>query len=133
MFDIKKPSEINIPKFDSIEEKESNMSRSDIMNAVSYDYTALHGQIQETEEEFIYTIMAGYIGQNFEIKISKKELADAITLVRAYKDTWGSTDKLSTDAEYVRDYNSAFLRGYNSGYRASNRAMMELLSKKGLK
>lgn len=133
MFDIKKPSEINIPEFDSIEKKESTMSRSDIMDAVSFGYTALHGQIQETEEEFIYTRLAGYIGQNFEIKISKKELADAITLVRAYKDTWGSTYKLSTDAEYVRDYNSAFLRGYNSGYRASNRAIMELLSKKGLK
>lgn len=133
MFDIKKPSEINVPKFDSIEEKESNMSRSDITDVVSYGYTALHGQIQETEEEFIYTRLAGYIAQNFETKISKKELADAITLVRAYKDTWGSTDKLSADAEYVRNYNDAFLLGYNSGYRASNRAMMELLSKKGLK
>lgn len=135
MFDIKKPSEINIPEFDSIEKKESTMSRQDVMDAVSYDYTALYGQIRETEEEFIYTRLAGYIDQKFETKISKKELYDAITLVRAYKDTYGSTNKLSTDAEYVRKYNAAFLRGYNSGYRSgyrsANRAMMDLLTKKG--
>ena len=131
MFDIKKPSEINIPEFDSIEKKESTMSCSDIMDAVSFGYTALHGQIQETEDEFIYTRLAGYIDQKIEIKISKQELCDAITLIRSYKDTYGSTDKISSATEYVKEYNNAFLRGYNSGYRAANRAMMDLLSKKG--
>ncbi len=119
MFDIKKPSEINIPEFDSIEKKESTMSRSDIMDAVSYGYTALHGQIQETEEEFIYTRLAGYVNDKYEMRISKKELHSAVMILDLLKELYGND--IEPMVHLLKSVKTAYANGYNDGMKATKK------------
>lgn len=131
MFDIKKPSEINIPEFDSIEEKESTMSRSDIMDAIAYSYTALHGQMQETEDEFIYTRLSGYINEKYEIRISKKDLHNAVMILQLLKDIYG--DDIEPMVRLLKSVKTAYANGYADGMKVSSDTITEYLSKKGQK
>lgn len=125
MFDIKKPSEINIPEFDSIEKKESTMSRSDIMDAVSFGYTALHGQIQETEDEFIYTRLANYM------RISKKELHSAVMILDILKEIFGSD--IEPMVNLLKTVKQAYVNGYSDCVKESSNVLTDYLSyqKKG--
>lgn len=132
MFDIKKPSEINIPEFDSIEKKESTMSLSDIMDAVSFGYTALHGQIQETEDEFIYTRLANYVNDKYEMRISKKELHSAVMILDMLKEIFGS-DIEPMAAHLLNSVKTAYANGYADGMKVSSDTITEYLSKKGQK
>ena len=116
MFDIKKPSEINIPEFDSIEEKESTMSRSDIMDAVAYGYTALQGKMQETEEEFIYTRLSGYVNEKYEMRISKKELHSAVMILDLLKGIYG--DDIEPMVHLLKTVKTAYTNGYDDGMKA---------------
>ena len=131
MFDIKKPSEINIPEFDSIEKKESTMSRSDIMDAVSFGYTALYGQIQETEDEFIYTRLANYVNDKYEMRISKKELHSAVMILDILKEIFGSD--IEPMVNLLNTVKEAYLNGYSDGIKESSNALTDYLSyqKKG--
>lgn len=131
MFDIKKPSEINIPEFDSIEKKESTMSRSDIMDAVSFGYTALHGQIQETEDEFIYTRLAKYVNDKYEMRISKKELHSAVMILDILKEIFGSD--IEPMVNLLNTVKEAYLNGYSDGIKESSNTLTDYLSyqKKG--
>lgn len=129
MFDIKKPSEINIPEFDSIEKKESAMSRSDIMDAVTYGYTALHGQIQETEEEFIYTRLAAYVNDKYEIRISKEDLHIALVIFEIIKELFG--DDITAFTNLLKAVKASYINGYTDGQRDIEKGLTEYLSKKG--
>lgn len=119
MFDIKKPSEINIPEFDSIEEKESTMSRSDIMDAVAYGYTALYGKMQETEEEFIYTRLSGYVNEKYEMRISKKELHSAVMILDFLKGLYG--DDIELIVHLLKTVKTAYTNGYDDGMKATKK------------
>ena len=78
--------------------------------------------VNETNEEFIFTVLETYCRSVTTIEISKKELFDAIALVRLQREAaekYGSF--ISSDLRAATVQSSALEEAYNRGYEAGKK------------
>ena len=89
---------------------------------------AISMQVQETEDEFIFSTINKWIGETFARTISKDELAKAIQIVRACEEHGINLyNAYDTATEQKRLADEAYLRGFADGSKeAIQRVRMSL-------
>lgn len=85
---------------------------------------AISMQVQETEEEFIFSTINKWIGETFVRTISKDELAKAIQIVRACEEHGINLyNAYDTAIEQKRIADEAYKKGFTDG---SEKLMLEV-------
>lgn len=91
----------------------------------------MHGQIQETEDEFIYTRLAKYVNDKYEMRISKKELHSAVMILDILKEIFGGD--IEPMVNLLKTVKQAYVNGYSDAVKESSNVLTDYLSyqKKG--
>lgn len=75
-------------------------------------------QVQETQEEFIFSILRQYALDNFQIIVEKEELSRAIQLIRMCKEYGPGIDELwGMAVQQSAALNDSYRRGFQDGVK----------------
>lgn len=87
-------------------------------------------QIQETQNEFIFSTLSQYAINNFNIVIEKEELVRAIHLIRMCKKYGpGIDERWTTTTQQTAYLNDAYRRGFQDGVDREHERIMDILEK----
>ena len=89
-------------------------------------------QVQETQDEFIFSILRQYALNNFQIIIKKEELSQAIQLIKMRKEYGHGIGELwDTAVQQSAALNDSYRRGFQDGVKKEHdriNILMEQLS-----
>lgn len=107
----------NCDDFCNFKEKEER-KMSDIHKIVNE--VTMH--VQETRDEFIFSILNKYAMDNFNMVVEKEELIRAIQLIRMCKEYGpGIDERWTTATQQTEVLNDAYLRGLQDGVEKASR------------
>ena len=88
-------------------------------------------QIQETQDEFIFSTLSKYAMDNFNIVVEKEELAQAIHLIRMCKEHGpGIYECWTTTTQQTAYLDDAYRRGFQDGVTKEHDRIMSILERK---
>lgn len=96
---------------------------TDIINEDMYKFQMI---VAENQEEFIFSTLSNWVHDNFQIRVNKQELIQAIEIVRACKHmgNYSLRDACVNAKSHTSSYNDGFKAGYKQG-RKSIRDLIE--------
>ena len=87
-------------------------------------------QVKETQDEFIFSTLNKYTMNNFNIVVEKKELAQAIHLIRMCKEHGpGIYERWTTATQQTAYLDDAYHRGFQDGIIKEHDRIMSILEK----
>ena len=88
-------------------------------------------QVQETQDEFIFSALSKYAMDNFNAVVEKKELVQAIQLIRMCKEHGPVIcERWTTATQQTAYLNGAYKRGFNDGVTEEHDRIMSILERK---
>ena len=88
-------------------------------------------QVQETQDEFIFSTLNKYTMDNFNTVVEKEELVQAIHLIRMCKEHGpGIHERWTTATQQTAYLNDAYRRGFNDGVTKEHDRIMSILEGK---
>ena len=85
-------------------------------------------QVQETQDEFIFSTLNKYAMDNFNTVVEKEELVQAIHLIRMCKEHGpGIHERWTTATQQTAYLNDAYRRGFNDGVTKEHDRIMRIL------
>ena len=85
-------------------------------------------QVQETQDEFIFSTLNKYAMDNFNTVVEKEELVQAIHLIRMCKEHGpGIHERWATATQQTSYLNDAYRRGFNDGVTKEHDRIMSIL------
>jgi hypothetical protein len=87
---------------------------TDIINGNIYKFQMI---VAENQEEFIFSTLSNWVHDNFQIRVNKQELIQAIEIVRACKHmgNYSLRDACVNAKSHTSFYNDGFKAGYKQG------------------
>lgn len=97
---------------------------TDIINGNMYKFQRI---VVENQEEFIFSTLSNWIHDNFQIRVNKQELIQAIEIVRACK----HMGNYSLRDAYVnaKSHTSSYNDGFKAGYKQGRESIRDLIDK----
>lgn len=87
-------------------------------------------QVQETQDEFIFSTLSRYAMDNFNIVVEKEELAQAIHLIRMCKEHGpGIYERWTTAIQQTAYLDDAYRRGFQDGVNKYHDRITDKLEK----
>ena len=87
-------------------------------------------QVQETQDEFIFSSLSKYAMDNFNITVEKEELAQAIHLIRMCKEHGpGIYERWTTATQQTAYLDDAYRRGFQDGVNKYHDRITDMLEK----
>ena len=88
-------------------------------------------QVQETQDEFIFSTLNKYAMDNFNTVVEKEELVQAIHLIRMCKEHGpGIHERWTTATQQTAYLNDAYRRGFSDGVTEEHDRIMSILERK---
>lgn len=88
-------------------------------------------EVQETQDEFIFSTLNNYIQTTYRITVKKEELALAVQLIRMYRLYGSSIDqRLETATQNAAELDAAYRRGFQDGRKEEHDRIMEILDER---
>lgn len=88
-------------------------------------------QVQETQDEFIFSTLNKYVMDNFNVVVEKEELVKAIQLIRMSKEYGSGIDERWVTATHQTAYlGDAYRRGFQDGVNKEHERIMNILERK---
>ena len=87
-------------------------------------------QVQETQDEFIFSTLNKYAMDNFNTVVEKEELVQAIQLIRMCKEHGsGICERWTTATQQTACLNDAYRRGFHDGVTKEHDRIMNILER----
>ena len=88
-------------------------------------------QVQETQDEFIFSTLNKYTMDNFNTVVEKEELVQAIHLIRMCKEHGpGIHERWTTATQQTAYLNDAYRRGFSDGVNKEHDRIMDILKER---
>ena len=88
-------------------------------------------QVQETQDEFIFSTLNKYAMDNFNTVVEKEELVQAIHLIRMCKEHGpGIHERWTTATQQTTYLNDAYRRGFQDGVNKEHDRIMDILKER---
>lgn len=85
-------------------------------------------QVQETEDEFIFTTLRDFASYNYNIVVEKQELIRAIQLIRMYKEAgFDIGERFATATQQSEWYRHAYDKGLKDGIKKEHDRIIGIL------
>lgn len=97
-----------------------------ITNIINDNLYKFRNTVAENQEEFIFSTISNWMYDNFQIRVNKQELIQALEIVRACRHMEGYSlrDACVNAKSHTSSYNDGFKAGYKEG-RESIRDLIE--------
>ena len=87
-------------------------------------------QVQETQNEFIFSTLSKYAMNNYNVVVEKEELIQAIYLIRMSKEYGpGIYERWSTATQQTAYLDNAYRRGFQDGVTKEHDRIISILEK----
>ena len=85
---------------------------------------------EETQDEFIFSVLSKYSTEGFQLVVEKEELIRAIQLIRMYKEHGiGISERWTTAIQQTAELNESYRRGFQDGVTKEHDRIMSILEK----
>lgn len=87
-------------------------------------------QVEETQNDFIFSTLSKYAMNNFNVVVEKEELVKAIQLIRMSKEYGpGIDERWITATQQIAYLDHAYRQGYQDGVKKEHNRIMDILEK----
>lgn len=99
---------------------------------IDYDdaniYENIRAKVVETEEEFIFSTLGNYIYNQTETVVSKKELIEAVQLLRMCKEYgYNISERWTTATQQSMELGCEYRRGFQDGVNKEHDRIINIL------
>lgn len=101
---------------------ENAVRATDIINEDMYKFQMI---LAENQEEFIFNTLSNWVYDNFQLRVNKQELIQALEIVRACRHMEGYS--LRDACVNAKSHTSSYDDGFKAGYTQGRKSIRDLI------